>query len=158
MTTRLAAAHFLSPPAAVLVSCWYPHCTQPDKQSPCREQPSFQHGGWLHSRTWDRYKRTSLGTKCWQGDDINTKPFASDHQGRMMRASSPSVDDLLLLSLFKCFDLRDSLRGHVLERHGFSSNPVVCRLRNISTSPISLGIPKTVIVQLSQDARILHRV
>lgn len=55
--------------------------------------------GWLHARTWDRYKRTSLGTKCWQGHGINTKPSASDHQGRMIRASSPSVHDLLLLSL-----------------------------------------------------------
>lgn len=68
--------------------------------------------GWLHSSTWvDRYKRTSqmLGTKCWQGDGINTKPFASDHQGWAIGASSPSVDDLLILSLCKCFDMRETV-------------------------------------------------
>lgn len=39
--------------------------------------------GWLPSKFWvDRYKRTSLGTKCWQRDGINTEPCTSDHQGR----------------------------------------------------------------------------
>lgn len=30
------------PPAAALVSCWHPRCGQPDRQSPCSEQPSCQ--------------------------------------------------------------------------------------------------------------------
>ena len=35
---------------------------------------------------------------------------------------------------------------------GCLQGPVVCRLQNISTSPESLDIPKTVIVELSRDA------
>lgn len=63
--------------------------------------------GWLHSKTWvDWYKRASLGTECWQRDGINTEPFASDHQGRVIGAC-PSMDDLLILSVCKCFAIRE---------------------------------------------------
>lgn len=35
---------------------------------------------------------------------------------------------------------------------GVLQGPVVCKLRNISPSPVSLDIPKTVIVEQSKDA------
>lgn len=118
MTTLLAAAHFLSPPAAVWCPAGILAVHSQTGSLLAESSHPFSVVGWLHSRTWDRYKRTSLGTKCWQRDGINTKPFASNREGRMIRASSPSADELLLLSCFKCSDLRDPLRGHVLERHG----------------------------------------
>ena len=105
-------------------------------------------------------KRTSLETRFWQGNAINTEPLASDHQGWTRGASSPSVDDLLILSLCKCFTIRETCVAVSSKGTCFFQSSV-CRLRNVLTNLISpwslaactqtLDIPKTVIVELSKQ-------
>jgi hypothetical protein len=93
LTTLLAVAHFLSPAAAVLVSCHHPLCEQQTSRL-CSLHPFFQYwlAGYIPGPGLTDRREQAWEPNVGRGGSMNTKPFTNDPQRGVIGASSPSYD------------------------------------------------------------------